>query len=166
VETRTTSGRQGGFKGWHEVLFRICLWAGHGAIRPFARDLGVLVLPGELNKVIVAIVRVFTSFTPRWDTGRTENGSAKTPAGSLTHLNSIWPKLKKVLGLSLRRAPLDPAAIHILDSNCHTASWGLSAETKGLELYRRRRACGTNHAQANAARRLKSPTSMGPAKSG
>jgi len=69
--------------------------------------LGVLVPPGELNQVMVAIVRVFIANGNRSDRKRAR----------MKHLLESWSmeqylaETEKVLGRTLRRAPLDPAAI-------------------------------------------------------
>jgi ferredoxin-nitrite reductase len=89
-----------------EIFFRIALGGATGH-QAFARDLGVLVSPGDLNKVIAAIVRVYIANGNRKDRKRAR----------LKHLLETWTleqylaETEKVLGLSLRRAPLDPAAI-------------------------------------------------------
>jgi ferredoxin-nitrite reductase len=89
-----------------EILFRVALGGATGH-QAFARDLGVLVPPGELNQVIVAIVRVFIANGNRSDRKRAR----------LKHLLESWSMEKylaeteKVLGKTLRRAPLEPAAM-------------------------------------------------------
>ncbi|HXP61653.1 MAG TPA: NirA family protein [Dongiaceae bacterium] len=89
-----------------EVLFRIALGGATGH-RAFARDLGVLVCPGELNAVIAALVRVFIAHGNRQDRKRAR----------LKHLLETWTleqylaETEKLLGRPLRRAPLDPAAL-------------------------------------------------------
>src|SRR5690349_17539127 len=90
-----------------EIFFRLALGGATGH-QAFARDLGVLVPPGEVNQVIVALVRVFIANGNRSDRKRAR----------LKHLLESWTfeqylaETEKVLGRSLRRAPLDPAAIH------------------------------------------------------
>lgn len=89
-----------------EVLFRLALGGATGH-QAFARDLGVLVSPGDLNQVMVAIVRVFIAHGNRKDRKRAR----------LKHLLENWTleqylaETEKVLGKQLRRAPLDPAAL-------------------------------------------------------
>jgi ferredoxin-nitrite reductase len=89
-----------------EIFFRLALGGATGH-QAFARDLGVIVPPGELNQVIVALVRVFIANGNRSDRKRAR----------LKHLLESWTleqylaETEKVLGKSLRRAPLDPAAI-------------------------------------------------------
>ena len=89
-----------------EVFFRIALGGATGH-KAFARDLGVLVKPSELNRVVAAVVRVYIA-----NGNRTDRKKAR-----LKHLLEKWTleqylgETEKVLGLSLQRAPLDPAAI-------------------------------------------------------
>jgi ferredoxin-nitrite reductase len=90
-----------------ETLFRIALGGATGH-QAFARDLGVLVLPEELNQVIVALVRVFIA-----NGNRNDRKHAR-----LKHLLDSWTlekylaETEKLLGKQLRRSALDPAAIH------------------------------------------------------
>jgi ferredoxin-nitrite reductase len=87
-----------------EVLFRIALGGATGH-KTFARDLGVLVKPGEINKVVSALVRVFIANGNRADRKRAR----------LKHLLEKWTmeeylaETEKLLGYELRRAPYDPA---------------------------------------------------------
>ena len=89
-----------------EIFFRIALGGATGH-KAFARDLGVLVKPSELNRVVAAVVRVYIA-----NGNRTDRKKAR-----LKHLLEKWTleqylgETEKVLGLSLQRAPLDPAAI-------------------------------------------------------
>jgi ferredoxin-nitrite reductase len=84
------------------VLFRLSLGGATGH-KAFARDLGVLVTPEELNQVIVAIVRVFIANGNRTDRKRAR----------LKHLLETWTlerylaETEKILSRTLRRAPLD-----------------------------------------------------------
>src|SRR6186713_1543087 len=89
-----------------EVFFRIALGGATGH-KAFARDLGVIVPPVEINKVVAAIVRVFI------ERGcRTNRKKAR-----LKHLLEKWTfeqyldETEKLLGYQLQRVPLDPAAI-------------------------------------------------------
>jgi ferredoxin-nitrite reductase len=88
----------------NEVLFRIVLGGATGH-KSFARDLGVVVPPNELNKVVTAIVRVFIERGCRSDRKRAR----------LKHLlekmslDEYLAAVEKKLGSRLRRAPLDPA---------------------------------------------------------
>ena len=88
-----------------EVLFRIALGGATGH-KAFARDLGVLVPPADLNQVVAAIVRVYLA-----NGNRTDRKKAR-----LKHLLENWTleqylaETEKLLGRSLRKAPLDPAA--------------------------------------------------------
>ena len=85
-----------------EIFFRIALGGATGH-KAFARDLGVLVKPAELNKVIVAMVRVYIA-----NGNRTDRKKAR-----LKHLLETWPlekylgEAEKILGYKLQRAPAD-----------------------------------------------------------
>jgi ferredoxin-nitrite reductase len=89
-----------------EILFRIALGGATGH-KAFARDLGVLVKPAELNKVVAAVVRVYIA-----NGDRTNRKKAR-----LKHLLEKWTleqyleETEKTLGYQLQRIPLDPAAI-------------------------------------------------------
>jgi ferredoxin-nitrite reductase len=89
-----------------EVFFRISLGGATGH-KAFASDLGVLVKPAELNKVIAAIVRVFIA-----NGDRTNRKKAR-----LKHLLETWTleryleETEKLLGFKLQRSPFDPAAM-------------------------------------------------------
>jgi ferredoxin-nitrite reductase len=86
-----------------EVSFRIALGGATGH-QAFARDLGVLVPPTELNKVIVALVRVYIANGNRGDRKQAR----------LKHLLETWSlekylaETEKLLGYTLRRASLEP----------------------------------------------------------
>jgi ferredoxin-nitrite reductase len=89
------------------IYFRIALGGATGH-KAFARDFGVLVKPAELNKVIVAIVRVYIA-----NGNRTDRKKAR-----LKHLLETWSlekylcEAEKILGYKLHRAPaeLSPSA--------------------------------------------------------
>src|SRR5207248_2082546 len=89
-----------------EVLFRIALGGATGH-KAFARDLGVVVRPAEINKVIVALVRVFIAHGNRGDRKRAR----------LKHLLESWSlerylaETEELLGYSLSRAPADSAPL-------------------------------------------------------
>jgi ferredoxin-nitrite reductase len=89
-----------------EIFFRIALGGATGH-KAFARDIGVLVKPTELNKVVAAIVRVYIA-----NGNRTDRKKAR-----LKHLLEKWTleqylaETEKLLGYQLQRAPLDPAAM-------------------------------------------------------
>lgn len=89
-----------------EVFFRIALGGATGH-KAFARDLGVLVKPAELNKVVAAVVRVYIA-----NGNRTDRKKAR-----LKHLLEKWTleqyleETEMLLGYQLQRVPLDPAAI-------------------------------------------------------
>jgi ferredoxin-nitrite reductase len=85
-----------------EVFFRIALGGATGH-KAFARDLGVIVKPTEINKVIAALVRVFIANGNRGDRKKAR----------LKHLLEQWTleqylaETEKLLGYELTRAPLD-----------------------------------------------------------
>jgi ferredoxin-nitrite reductase len=89
-----------------DIFFRIALGGATGH-KAFARDIGVLVKPAELNKVVAAIVRVYIA-----NGNRTDRKKAR-----LKHLLEKWTleqyleETEKTLGYQLQRAPLDPAAM-------------------------------------------------------
>jgi len=89
-----------------EIFFRIALGGATGH-KAFARDIGVLVKPAELNKVVAALVRVYIA-----NGNRTDRKKAR-----LKHLLEKWTleqyleETEKALGYQLQRAPLDPAAM-------------------------------------------------------
>jgi len=90
-----------------EIAFRIALGGATGH-KAFARDLGVLVKPAELNKVVAAVVRVYIA-----NGNRTDRKKAR-----LKHLLEKWTldqylaETEKVLGYQLERSALDPASIN------------------------------------------------------
>lgn len=111
-----------------EVLFRIALGGATGH-KAFARDLGVLVSPRELNKVIAAIIRVFIANGNRQDRKRAR----------LKHLLETWTveryltETEKMLGSSLRRAPLDSSSIQYPGQQLPHSHVGVySQKQKGL----------------------------------
>ena len=85
-----------------EIYFRIALGGATGH-KAFARDLGVLVRPSELNKLIVALVRVYIA-----NGNRTDRKKAR-----LKHLLETWSlekylgETEKILGYQLPRAAAD-----------------------------------------------------------
>jgi ferredoxin-nitrite reductase len=94
-----------------EVFFRIALGGATGH-KAFARDFGVLARPAELNKVIVALVRVYIA-----NGNRTDRKKAR-----LKHLLEKWTleqylaETEQLLGFQLPRAAEDKSAI------CHLPS--------------------------------------------
>src|SRR5262249_50571725 len=82
-----------------EIFFRIALGGATGH-KAFARDLGILVKPAELNKVIAAIVRVYIANGNRGDRKKAR----------LKHLLETWSlekylaETEKLLGYKLPRA--------------------------------------------------------------
>ncbi|HEY3900443.1 MAG TPA: NirA family protein [Chthoniobacter sp.] len=89
-----------------EIYFRIALGGATGH-KAFARDLGVVVKPAEINRVVAAIVRVYIAHG-----NRTDRKKAR-----LKHLLEKWTleqylaETEKLLGYELQRAPLEPASI-------------------------------------------------------
>lgn len=89
-----------------EVLFRIALGGATGH-KTFASDLGVIVPPAEINKVVIAIVRVFIEKGCRTNRKRAR----------LKHLLEKIPQdefrslVEKKLGFELRRAPYDATQV-------------------------------------------------------
>ena len=82
-----------------EVFFRLALGGATGH-KAFARDLGVLVKPADLNKVVAALVRVYIAHGNRGDRKRAR----------LKHLLETWTlekyleETEKLLGVKLPRA--------------------------------------------------------------
>ena len=87
-----------------EIVFRIALGGATGH-KAFARDLGVVVPPAEINKVVAAVVRVYIANGNRGDRKKAR----------LRHLLETWTlekylaETEKLLGKQLRRAPYDVA---------------------------------------------------------
>jgi ferredoxin-nitrite reductase len=85
-----------------EIFFRIALGGSTGH-KAFARDLGILVRPAELNKVIVALVRVYIANGNRGDRKKAR----------LKHLLETWSlekylgEAEKIIGYKLTKAPAD-----------------------------------------------------------
>jgi ferredoxin-nitrite reductase len=90
-----------------EVFFRIAIGGATGH-KAFARDLGVLVRPTELNKVIVALTRVFIANGNRGDRKKAR----------LKHLLDAWTleqylaETEKLLGYQLQRGDEGRAVRH------------------------------------------------------
>jgi ferredoxin-nitrite reductase len=89
-----------------EIVFRISLGGATGH-KSFARDLGVVVPPENIVKTIIAIIRVYIRNGNRGDRKKAR----------LKHLLDKWTmeqylaETEKILGITLTRAPFDPAAI-------------------------------------------------------
>ncbi len=87
-----------------EIIFRIALGGATGH-KAFACDLGVVVPPAEINKVVIAVLRVYIEHGCR-----TNRKKAR-----LKHLletmsfDEYLALVEKKLGTQLRRAPYDPA---------------------------------------------------------
>jgi ferredoxin-nitrite reductase len=85
-----------------EIFFRIALGGSTGH-KAFARDLGILVRPAELNKVIVALVRVYIANGNRGDRKKAR----------LKHLLETWSlekylgEAEKIIVYKLTKAPAD-----------------------------------------------------------
>jgi ferredoxin-nitrite reductase len=88
----------------NEVLFRIALGGATGH-KSFARDLGVVVLPAELNKVVVAIVRVFIERGCRTDRKKARLKHLLETMSLHDYLDDV----EKKLSTRLRRAPFSPS---------------------------------------------------------
>ncbi len=93
-----------------EVLFRIALGGATGH-KAFARDLGVVIPPAEINKVVVAIVRVFIARGCRTDR---KKARLKHLLEKMS-LEEYLAEVEKLLGTKLRRAPYDAARIRWAD---------------------------------------------------
>jgi ferredoxin-nitrite reductase len=106
-----------------QVCFRIALGGATGH-KTFARDLGVLVKPSELIKVIVALIQVFIAHG-----NRTDRKKAR-----LKHLLETWSlekylaETEKLLGWQLQRA--DPATVYssVQDNNIPHSHVGVHAQ--------------------------------------
>ena len=87
-----------------EVLFRVGLGGASGH-KAFARDLGVVVPPSEINEVVCAIIHVYLERGCRTDRkkARLKHLLEKMP------LEEYLGAVEEKLGRSLRRMPLDPA---------------------------------------------------------
>ncbi len=111
-----------------EVFFRIALGGATGH-KAFARDLGVLVKPAELNKVIVALTRVYIA-----NGNRSDRKKAR-----LKHLLDTWSlekylaETEKLLGYQLQRAPFDPAEMRYPSQTLpHTHVGAFPQKQRGL----------------------------------
>ncbi len=110
------------------IFFRIFLGGATGH-KAFARDLGVLVKPEELNKVITALVRVYIANGNRSDRKRAR----------LKHLLESWSlekylgETERLLGFTLHRAPLDSATLEFASQSVPHSHIGVHAQKqKGL----------------------------------
>ena len=89
-----------------EILFRIALGGATGH-KAFANDLGVVVPPAEINKVVTAIVRVYIEHGCR--TNR-KKARLKHLLETMS-LDEYRALVEKKLGAPLRRAPYEPAQL-------------------------------------------------------
>ncbi len=87
-----------------EIFFRIALGGATGH-KAFANDLGVIVPPGEINKVVLAIVRVFIEKGCRTNRKRARLKHLL----ETTSLEDYLKLVAKKLGTELKRAPYDLA---------------------------------------------------------
>jgi len=87
-----------------EILFRIALGGATGH-KAFARDFGVVVPPAEINKVIVAVLRVYIEHGCRTDR---KKARLKHLLEKMS-LEEYLALVEKKLGTQLRRAPYDAA---------------------------------------------------------
>ncbi len=85
-----------------EILFRIALGGATGH-KAFARDLGVVVPPNEINKVIVAVLRVYIERGCRTDRKKARLKHLLEKMSLEEYLGLV----EKKLGTQLRRAPYD-----------------------------------------------------------
>jgi ferredoxin-nitrite reductase len=112
-----------------DIFFRIALGGATGH-KAFATDLGVLVPPAEINKVIEALVRVYIANGNR--------GNRKK--ARLKHLLESWSlekylaETEKLLGAPLRRAPAEasPAATGSTSEIRHSHIGVYAQKQKGL----------------------------------
>ena len=88
----------------NEILFRIAVGGATGH-KSFARDLGVLVAPSDLNKVVAAMVRVFIERGCRTDR---KKARLKHLLEKMS-LDDYLAEVEKRLGFRLRRSPLNPS---------------------------------------------------------
>jgi ferredoxin-nitrite reductase len=86
----------------NEILFRIGLGGATGH-KAFARDLGVVVPPKDLNQVIVAMVRVYIERGCRTDRKKARLKHLLDKMSMTDYLAEV----EKKLGTSLRRAPMN-----------------------------------------------------------
>jgi len=89
-----------------EILFRIALGGATGH-KAFAGDVGVVVPPAEINKVLLAILRVYIERGCRTDRkkARLKHLLEKMP------LQDYLAEVEKKLGKTLRRARCEPAGL-------------------------------------------------------
>lgn len=111
-----------------DVFFRIALGGATGH-KAFARDIGVLVKPADINKVVVALVRVFIANGNRGDRKKAR----------LKHLLEKWTleqylaETEKLLGMPLERAPFDPnQMIYPAQDLAHSHVGAYAQKQKGL----------------------------------
>jgi ferredoxin-nitrite reductase len=110
-----------------DVFFRIALGGATGH-KAFARDFGVLVKPADLNKVVVALVRVYIA-----SGNRTDRKKAR-----LKHLLESWSldkylaETEKLLGYALQRASIQPVCAPDGDVRGHTHIGVYPQKQKGL----------------------------------
>ena len=87
-----------------EILFRVALGGATGH-KSFARDLGIVVPPNEINKVIVAVLRVYIERGCRTDRKKARLKHLLEKISLEEYLALVEKKLSK----ELRRAPYDAA---------------------------------------------------------
>jgi len=97
-------------KAGDEILFRVALGGATGH-KAFAQDLGVVVPPTEINKVVVAILRVYIERGCRTDRkkARLKHLLEKLPLGE------YLAEIEKKLGRQLRLLPYDAAQMRWAD---------------------------------------------------
>ena len=89
-----------------EVLFRIALGGATGH-KAFARDLGVVVPPAEINKVVVAILRVYIERGCRTNRKKARLKHLLETMSLADYLTEV----EKKLGKQLRKEPYDAAQV-------------------------------------------------------
>jgi ferredoxin-nitrite reductase len=111
-----------------EILFRIALGGATGH-KSFARDLGVVVPPAEITKVVAAVVRVYIEHGCRTNRKRAR----------LKHLletmsfDEYLALVEKKLGTTLRRAPYDVAQMRWASQElAHSHVGDFSQKQKGF----------------------------------
>ena len=88
------------------VYFRICLGGATGH-KAFARDLGVIIPPHEINRVVVAVLRVYIE---RGCRGDRKKARLKHLLEKMS-LEEYLTLVEKKLGRQLQRAPYEPAQL-------------------------------------------------------
>jgi ferredoxin-nitrite reductase len=88
------------------VMFRIALGGATGH-KSFARDLGVIVAPSEINKVVAAIVRIYIEKGNRTDRKKARLKHLLEKMSLADYLQLVETKI----GKTLERSPYDPGSM-------------------------------------------------------